>query len=99
MKTKQFPGLFAAHNLKGRGKAWIRTLSVEDRKAFAWVGLNALGRKRFAQDGGKARARTATRSKEGFFLHHHVVVGAGVQRVWDGMSDDCPICKEKRGVS
>ena len=60
------PNLFKAFDKTGR--AWLRAIPSEDRKAFAFIGLDALGRFKFAHIGGKARAKTAKRDSKGRFL-------------------------------
>jgi hypothetical protein len=62
-----YPNLFQHHTKIG-GKAWLRHIPLEDRQAFAIIGLMALGRWQFAHLGGKARAQSARRDARGRFL-------------------------------
>lgn len=46
-----YPGLFSSYDLSGKGRAWIKSISPEDRAVFVQIGLEETGH---GQKGGRA---------------------------------------------
>lgn len=65
MTAKIYPDLFKRNYPELKGRNWLLSVSVEDRKAFSRIGFAHSG---YGRQGGIKRAKTALRDKKGKFV-------------------------------